>query len=54
VFGGLIRAKELQKWHILHFMNLFMNKSNRSQLSLIIKLIWKTSNTTPKDPMAVM
>jgi hypothetical protein len=51
---ALLRAKELQKCHLLQFMNLFMNKTNESNLILILKLDWKPSNTTPKDPMCVL
>jgi hypothetical protein len=43
VFSGLFRAKELQKCHLLHFVNLFMNKKMEANLSLIIKLIGKSS-----------
>jgi hypothetical protein len=51
---ALFKAKELRKCHLLYFMNLFMNKNNGSQFKLNIKLNWKTTNTTPKDPMVVM
>jgi hypothetical protein len=51
---ALFRDKELQECHLLHFMNLFLNKSNGGQLKLNIKLNWKTTNTTPNDLMNVM
>jgi hypothetical protein len=51
---ALFWSIELQKHHPPYFMNLFMNKNNESQFKLNIKLNWKTTNTTHKDPMFVM
>jgi hypothetical protein len=31
-----------------------MNKNGETNLSLILELNWKTTNTTPNDPMNVM
>jgi hypothetical protein len=45
---------ELQKHYPWHFIDLFMNKNNESQLKLNNKLNWKITLATPNDPMLVM
>jgi hypothetical protein len=48
------RDNELKKCHPLFSRINFTNKTMKAELSSILKLNRKTTNTTPNDPMDVM
>jgi hypothetical protein len=50
----LLCVIELGKHDSPNFINIFMNKNNGSQLSLILKLHWKITTSTLNDPMYLM